>query len=75
MAVTVLGLIVVAGAAQFWMLYVFALIFGIADAFFFPAQQRDRAGPRARASSLARPMRSSRAPAQLTSFSVRRLPA
>ena len=37
-AVTVLGGAVVAGAAQFWMLYVFALIYGIADAFFFPAQ-------------------------------------
>jgi Major Facilitator Superfamily len=36
-AVTVLGLAVVAGAAQLWMLYVFALVFGIADAFFFPA--------------------------------------
>jgi hypothetical protein len=33
-----LGVAVVAGAAQLWMLYVFALVFGIADAFFFPAQ-------------------------------------
>jgi MFS family permease len=37
-AVSVLGLIVLAGAAQLWMLYVFALVFGVADAFFFPAQ-------------------------------------
>jgi len=36
--ITVLGVIVLAGAAQLWMLYIFALIFGIADAFFFPAQ-------------------------------------
>lgn len=38
-AVTILGLIVLGGAVQLWMLYVFALVFGIADAFFFPAQQ------------------------------------
>jgi MFS family permease len=37
-AVSVLGLIVLAGAAQLWMLYVFAIVFGIADAFFYPAQ-------------------------------------
>jgi MFS family permease len=37
-AVAILGAIVVTGAAQLWMLYVFALVFGIADAFFFPAQ-------------------------------------
>ena len=37
-AVTVLGVIVLAGAAELWMLYVFALVFGIADAFFYPAQ-------------------------------------
>ncbi len=37
-AVSVLGVAVVAGAAQLWMLYIFGLIFGIADAFFFPAQ-------------------------------------
>jgi MFS family permease len=37
-AVTVLGVLVIGGVAQFWMLYVFALVFGIADAFFFPAQ-------------------------------------
>ena len=36
-AVSILGVAVVAGAAQLWMLYVFALVFGIADAFFFPA--------------------------------------
>jgi MFS family permease len=37
-AVALLGAVVVAGAAQLWMLYAFALVFGIADAFFFPAQ-------------------------------------
>jgi MFS family permease len=37
-AVTALGLVVLAGAAQLWMLYAFALVFGVADAFFFPAQ-------------------------------------
>lgn len=37
-AVTILAGVVLAGAAQLWMLYVFALVFGIADAFFFPAQ-------------------------------------
>ena len=37
-AVAVLGVVVAAGAAQLWMLYAFALVFGIADAFFFPAQ-------------------------------------
>jgi MFS family permease len=37
-AVAVLGLVVLGGAAQLWMLYAFALVFGIADAFFFPAQ-------------------------------------
>jgi len=36
--ITVLGVIVIAGAAQLWMLYIFALVFGVADAFFFPAQ-------------------------------------
>src|SRR3954470_8958592 len=36
-AVGLLGATVVAGVAQLWMLYVFALAFGIADAFFFPA--------------------------------------
>jgi MFS family permease len=37
-AVSLLGAIVLVGAAQLWMLYVFGLIFGIADAFFYPAQ-------------------------------------
>ncbi len=37
-AVTTLGLVVLTGAEQLWMLYVFALAFGVADAFFFPAQ-------------------------------------
>jgi Na+/melibiose symporter-like transporter len=37
-AVTTIGLVVLAGAAQLWMLYAFALVFGVADAFFFPAQ-------------------------------------
>lgn len=36
-AVTALGVAVVGGATQLWMLYAFALVFGIADAFFFPA--------------------------------------
>jgi hypothetical protein len=36
-AVVSLGTIVLAGAAQLWMLYAFALAFGIADAFFYPA--------------------------------------
>lgn len=37
-AVSLLGLAVLADAEQLWMLYLFALVFGIADAFFFPAQ-------------------------------------
>ncbi len=37
-AVTALGLVVLADAEQLWMLYAFALAFGVADAFFFPAQ-------------------------------------
>lgn len=37
-AVTALGIAVIAGAAELWMLYAFALVFGVADAFFFPAQ-------------------------------------
>jgi MFS family permease len=37
-AVTLLGAVVLTGAAQLWMLYVFAIVFGIADAFFYPAQ-------------------------------------
>ena len=36
-AMALLGAAVVAGAAQLWMLYAFALVFGIADAFFFPS--------------------------------------
>jgi len=38
-AVTVIALIVIAGRSELWMLYVFALVFGVADAFFYPAQQ------------------------------------
>lgn len=38
LAVSGLALLVLAGAASFWMLGAFALLFGIADAFFFPAQ-------------------------------------
>lgn len=37
-AVTVMGLVVLTGVQQLWMLYAFALVFGVADAFFFPAQ-------------------------------------
>jgi MFS family permease len=37
-AVGALGAVVVAGVAELWMLYAFALVFGVADAFFFPAQ-------------------------------------
>jgi MFS family permease len=37
-AIAALGAVVLAGAAELWMLYVFALVFGVADAFFFPAQ-------------------------------------
>jgi MFS family permease len=37
-AVTLLGSVVLAGAGELWMLYAFALVFGVADAFFFPAQ-------------------------------------
>ena len=37
-AVSALGAVVLAGAAELWMLYAFALVFGVADAFFFPAQ-------------------------------------
>jgi MFS family permease len=36
-AVGVLGFVVLEGAAAMWMLYAFALAFGIADAFFYPA--------------------------------------
>jgi hypothetical protein len=37
-AVTTVGLVVLADAAEPWMLYAFALVYGVADAFFFPAQ-------------------------------------
>lgn len=33
-----LALIVLTGSIELWMLYAFALLFGLADAFFFPAQ-------------------------------------
>jgi Na+/melibiose symporter-like transporter len=36
-AVGVLGFVVLEGAAAMWMLYAFALTFGVADAFFYPA--------------------------------------
>ncbi len=36
--VTLLAVVVLAGSAELWMLYIFALVFGVADAFFFPAQ-------------------------------------
>lgn len=38
LAVATLGVVVLAGAVHLWMLYAFALVFGVADAFFFPAQ-------------------------------------
>jgi len=37
-AVTLLGIAILGGTEQLWMLYAFALVFGLADAFFFPAQ-------------------------------------
>lgn len=37
-AVAALGIAVLAGSTELWMLYAFALVFGVADAFFFPAQ-------------------------------------
>ena len=37
-AVGALGSVVLFGRPELWMLYAFALVFGIADAFFFPAQ-------------------------------------
>ncbi|NJD29134.1 MAG: MFS transporter [Chloroflexi bacterium] len=37
-AVAVLGVAALEGAIELWMLYAFALVFGVADAFFFPAQ-------------------------------------
>jgi MFS family permease len=36
--VAILSGIVIAGVTELWMLYIFALVFGLADAFFFPAQ-------------------------------------
>lgn len=36
--VATLSIIVIAGSIELWMLYIFALIFGLVDAFFFPAQ-------------------------------------
>ena len=39
MALTgLLAALTFAGLIQMWMLYAFALLFGLADAFFFPAQ-------------------------------------
>ena len=35
--VATLGVVTLSGNAQLWMLYAFALVFGIADAFFYPA--------------------------------------
>ncbi len=37
-AVGALGAVVLTGAVELWMVYAFALVFGIADAFFYPAQ-------------------------------------
>lgn len=37
--VALMSVLVLAGLAELWMLYLFALSFGLADAFFFPAQQ------------------------------------
>jgi MFS family permease len=37
-AIGALGLVVLTGAVELWMLYAFALVFGVADAFFYPAQ-------------------------------------
>ena len=38
MLTALLALIALTNAIQIWMLYIFALLFGLADAFFFPAQ-------------------------------------
>src|SRR5215207_4187547 len=38
-AVGLLAVVVLGGVVELWMLYAFALVFGMADAFFFPAQQ------------------------------------
>jgi hypothetical protein len=37
-AISALGAVVLWGRPELWMLYAFALVFGVADAFFFPAQ-------------------------------------
>jgi MFS family permease len=37
-AVAILGVVLLADRGEVWMLYAFALVFGVADAFFFPAQ-------------------------------------
>jgi MFS family permease len=37
-AVAILGAVILAGRSELWMLYAFALVFGVADAFFYPAQ-------------------------------------
>ena len=37
-AIGALGVVVLAGSIELWMLYAFALVFGVADAFFYPAQ-------------------------------------
>lgn len=37
-AIGALGIVVLAGMVELWMLYAFALVFGVADAFFYPAQ-------------------------------------
>ncbi|MGF1504797.1 MAG: MFS transporter [Anaerolineae bacterium] len=36
--VAVLAALVLSGLVELWMIYIFALLFGLADAFFFPAQ-------------------------------------
>lgn len=36
--VSLLAVIVIAGQIEMWMLYLFALVFGLVDAFFYPAQ-------------------------------------
>jgi MFS family permease len=36
--ISLLAVLVIGGIIQLWMLYIFALLFGLADAFFYPAQ-------------------------------------
>ncbi len=36
--ISLLAILVISGAIQLWLLYIFALLFGLADAFFYPAQ-------------------------------------